>query len=156
MKLNYYQSTITLNFKITQGFWIDFAIYKVSFNTGESISGMVHRDKYVKEHIYDFILFLPWSNLSRLQPSFRLMLNHWCNEWFSILLPDICFNSGLTVLTETDLFCTPTDCNQFLHFNSVHPFDNKKPIVYSQVLRIKRLCSSPLTFQKHLENLKTW
>ena len=23
-------------------------------------------------------------------------------------------------------------------------------------MRIKRLCSSPLTFQKHLENLKTW
>ena len=57
---------------------------------------------------------------------------------------------------ETDLFCKPTDCHQFLHFNSAHPFHNKKSIVYSQGLRIKRLCSSPLTFQKHLENLKTW
>ena len=44
---------------------------------------------------YDFILFVPWSNLSRLQPSFRLTLNHWCNEGFNTLLPDIRFNSGL-------------------------------------------------------------
>ena len=35
-------------------------------------------------------------------------------------------------------------------------FTTKKSIVYSQGLRIKRLCSSPSTFHKHLENLKTW
>ena len=29
------------------------------------------------------------------------------------------------------------------------------PIVYIQGLRIKKLCSSPLTFLKHLENLKS-
>ena len=57
---------------------------------------------------------------------------------------------------KTDLFCKPTDCHQFLHFNSAHPFHNKKSFVYCQGLLIKRLCSSPLTFQKHLENLKTW
>ena len=57
---------------------------------------------------------------------------------------------------ETDLFCKPMDCHQLLHFNSAHPFHNKKSIVCSQGLCIKRLCSSPLTFQKHLENLKTW
>ena len=27
---------------------------------------------------------------------------------------------------ETDLFYKPTDCHQFLHFNSGHPFHNKK------------------------------
>ena len=57
---------------------------------------------------------------------------------------------------EIDLFCKPADCHQFLHSNSVHPFHNKKSIVYIQGLGIKRLCSSPLTFRKHLENLKTW
>ena len=57
---------------------------------------------------------------------------------------------------EKDLLCKPTDCHQFLHFNSAHPFQNKKSIVCSQGLRIKRLCSSPLIFQKHLENLNTW
>ena len=36
---------------------------------------------------------------------------------------------------ETDLYCKPIDCHQFLEFNSAH---NKKAIVYSQGLRIKR------------------
>ena len=57
---------------------------------------------------------------------------------------------------ETDLYCKPTDCHQFLHFNSAHPFHNKKSIVYSQGLRIKRLCSSPVAFEKHLESLRSW
>ena len=57
---------------------------------------------------------------------------------------------------EIDLFCKPKDCQQFLHFNSAHPFHNKKLIVYSQRLSIKSLCSSTLAFQKHLENSKTW
>ena len=57
---------------------------------------------------------------------------------------------------ETDLYCKPTDCHQFLHFNSAHPFHNKKSIVYSQGLRIKRLCSSLVAFEKHLESLRSW
>ena len=57
---------------------------------------------------------------------------------------------------ETDLYCKPTDCHQFLHFNSAHPFHNKKSIVYSQGLRIKRLCSSPVAFEKHMESLRFW
>ena len=56
---------------------------------------------------------------------------------------------------ETDLYCKPTDCHQFLHFNSAHPFHDKKSIVYSQGLRIKRLCSSPVAFEKHLESLRS-
>ena len=57
---------------------------------------------------------------------------------------------------ETDLYCKPTDCHQFLHFNSAHPFHNKKSIVYSQGLHIKRLCSSPVAFEKHLESFRSW
>ena len=29
---------------------------------------------------------------------------------------------------ETDLFCKPTDCHQFLHFNSAHAFHKKKQL----------------------------
>ena len=57
---------------------------------------------------------------------------------------------------KTDLFCKPTDCHSFLHFNSAYPFLNKKSIVCIQGLGMKMLCSSQLTFQKHVENLKTW
>ena len=57
---------------------------------------------------------------------------------------------------ETDLYSKPTDCHQFLEFNSAHPIHIKKSIVYSQGLRIKRLCSSSLTFEKHLESIRSW
>ena len=49
---------------------------------------------------------------------------------------------------ETYLFCKPTDCHQFLDFNSTHPIRIKKSIVYSQGLRIKRSCSSNVAFER--------
>ena len=58
--------------------------------------------------------------------------------------------------TETDLYCKPTDCHQFLEFNSAHPIHRKKSIVYSQGVRIKRLYSSNVAFENHLESLKGW
>ena len=57
---------------------------------------------------------------------------------------------------EIDLYFKPTDCHQFLDFNSPHPIHLKKSIVYSQGLRIKRLCSSNVAFENHLESLKCW
>ena len=57
---------------------------------------------------------------------------------------------------ETDLYSKPTDCHQFLEFNSAHPIHIKKSIVYSQGLRIKRLCSSSLAFENHLESIRSW
>ena len=56
---------------------------------------------------------------------------------------------------ETDLYCKPTDCNQFLEFNSVHPIHNKKSTVYSQGLHIKRLCSKKVVFEKYLKSLRS-
>ena len=32
---------------------------------------------------------------------------------------------------ETNLYCKPTDCHQFLEFHSPHTIQNKKSIVYS-------------------------
>ena len=57
---------------------------------------------------------------------------------------------------ETDLYCKPNNCHQFLEFNSAHPIQNKKSIVYSQGLRIKRLCSKKDAFEKHLESFRSW
>ena len=57
---------------------------------------------------------------------------------------------------ETDLISKPTDCHQFLEFNSAHPIHVKKSIVYSQGLHIKRLCLSSLAFEKHLESIHSW
>ena len=57
---------------------------------------------------------------------------------------------------ETDLYSQSTDCHQFLEFNSAHPIHIKKSIVYSQVLRIKRLCLLSLAFEKHLQSMRSW
>ena len=65
--------------------------------------------------------------------------------------------SGLTVINLRQIsYSKPTDCHQFLEFNLAHPIHIKNPIVYSQGLQIKRLCSSPLTFEKHLESIPSW
>ena len=57
---------------------------------------------------------------------------------------------------KIDLYCNPTNCHQFLDFNSAHPIHIKKSIVYSQGLRIKRLRSSNVAFENHFESLKVW
>ena len=54
---------------------------------------------------------------------------------------------------ETDLYCKSTDYHQFLDFNSAHTIHIKKSIVFSQGLRIQRLCSSNVAFENHLESL---
>ena len=41
----------------------------------------------------------------------------------------------------TSLYSKPTDCHQYLHYGSCHPEHTKRSIVYSQALRIKRVCS---------------
>ena len=56
----------------------------------------------------------------------------------------------------SDLYCKPTDCHQFLDFGSCHPAHVKKSIIYSQALRIKRLCSSQRDFENHLLEMKSW
>ena len=56
----------------------------------------------------------------------------------------------------TDLYCKPTDCHQYLHYNSCLPDHMKKSSVYSQGLHIKRLCSEDTALAKHLKDLKPW
>ena len=42
---------------------------------------------------------------------------------------------------QTSLYVKPTDCHQYLHFQSSHPKHQKRSIVYSQTLRVSRACS---------------
>ena len=41
---------------------------------------------------------------------------------------------------QTSLYVKPTDCHRYLHFQSSHPKYTKKSIVYSQTLRVSRVC----------------
>lgn len=43
----------------------------------------------------------------------------------------------------TTLYTKPTDSHSYLLYNSFHPPHIKRSIVYSQLLRIKRICSEP-------------
>ena len=52
---------------------------------------------------------------------------------------------------ETDLFCKPTDSHNYLLFSSSHPRRCKESIPFSQLLRIRRICSRLVDFDKHMK-----
>ena len=45
------------------------------------------------------------------------------------------------VKLSTDLYCQPTDSHQYLHYDSCHAEHIKRSIIFSQALRLKRVCS---------------
>ena len=57
---------------------------------------------------------------------------------------------------ETDLHIKPTDRHQYLHYSSSHPGHTKRSIVYSQTLRVARVCSHEADCRKHTTEMKPW
>ena len=55
----------------------------------------------------------------------------------------------------TDLYLQSTDRHQYLHYLSAHPNHTKRSVVFSQILRINRLCSYEENFIKHKANMKS-
>ena len=49
----------------------------------------------------------------------------------------------------TTLYVKPTDRNNYLPFDSAHPYHCKKGLPYGQFLRIRRICSTENDFQGH-------
>jgi len=56
----------------------------------------------------------------------------------------------------SDLYFKETDRHQFLHFDSCHPRHVKTSIVYSQAIRIKRICSLTTDLNIRLQDLEKW
>ena len=57
---------------------------------------------------------------------------------------------------ETDLHITPTDRHQYLHIFFSHLGHTERSIVYSQTLRVSRICSHKADFKKHTTKMKSW
>ena len=57
---------------------------------------------------------------------------------------------------NTDLYVKPTDSHQYLHSSSCHPYHCKKGIPYSQALRLNRICSDPISFDRRCNDLEKW
>ena len=49
----------------------------------------------------------------------------------------------------TTLYVKPTDRNNYLPFDSAHPFHCKKGLPYGQFLRIRRICNSDQAFEEN-------
>ena len=57
---------------------------------------------------------------------------------------------------RANLNIKPMDRHQYLHFMSSHPNHTKRSIVYSQALRVSKICSRECDFRKHISEMKTW
>ena len=57
---------------------------------------------------------------------------------------------------ETAMYVKPIDRHQYLHYTSSHPDHTKRSMVFSQILRISRLCSKREDFNSFCFQMKTW
>ena len=71
------------------------------------------------------------------------------NIEFLDTLVDIDSNNRL----QTTLYKKPTDCKNYLHAKSAHPFSLKTSTPYSQALRIKCICSTFEEYRKDSQDL---
>ena len=55
----------------------------------------------------------------------------------------------------TDLHVKPTDRHQYLHFSAAHPNHTKPSLVFSQTLRMSRLCSNESDFERNKEKMRS-
>jgi hypothetical protein len=56
---------------------------------------------------------------------------------------------------KTDLYCKPTDSHSYLRYESAHPQRCKDSIPFSQFLRVRRICSDILDYDRHIICLST-
>ena len=56
----------------------------------------------------------------------------------------------------TDLYCNSTDGHQYLRFDSCNASHTKTSIVYSQALRMKRICSRKSDLIVNINKVQNW
>ena len=92
------------------------------------------------------------DNLNRYHPNinFTHEPNKECIKFLDLTV------SLLDNKMSTDLYIKPTDRHQYLHYSSSHPDHTKKSIVYSQTLRLNRICSVEADFVRDKKEMKSW
>ena len=108
----------------------------------------------------DDIFFIFNGSLTQLE-EFKLYINsrmtsikfslEYSQETVSFL--DVCVNKSDHLTTS--VFRKKTDRNSFLNFSSYHPPSLKKGLPYSQLLRIRRICSTDAVFEEQAAELCT-
>ena len=58
-------------------------------------------------------------------------------------------------IISTSLYQKNTDNHRYLHYTGCHPMHMKNSIIFSQLLRYKRICSDRKNFIKHSKELVT-
>ena len=58
--------------------------------------------------------------------------------------------------TVTDIYCKSTYSHTYLHYDSCHAEHIKRSIIFSQTLRLKRICSQKSNLDSHVKELKNW
>ena len=107
-------------------------------------------------------VFIIWTHGLQKLKSFLEDLNSYCpnikctheSNKESISLLDLLVSfSDNRLLTE--LYIKSTDRHQYLHYSSSHSDYNKKLIIYSQTLRLSRLCTKETDFIQHKNEMKS-
>ena len=84
------------------------------------------------------------DNINKMHPTIKFTANR---SAASINFLDVTV-SIIEGVIETDIYVKLTDSHQYLLSSSCHPFRYKKSILYSQTLRINRICSDNEFFYK--------
>ena len=92
---------------------------------------------------------------NNFHPSIKLDWKYTGKETPQVEFLDVTLSiKGLNI--SYDLYCKPTDCHQYLHYQSCHPHHTKSSSVYSQVLRISKRCNNKEKLDNHISSLKNW
>ena len=127
--------------------------------------------KYIYIYIYIYIyniyiyicIYIKWTHGKEHLQTFLQELNNFNPDLkftYEPIEKEIPFLDIKVKLNEgkisTDLYIKSTDRHQYLHFTSSHPNHTKRSIVYSQGLRVKRICSENEDFLRHIREMKLW
>ena len=104
--------------------------------------------QYSEKEPLDFIEYLnnahPWIKFTY----------HYFTEKATILDVDISKNNDGTL--DTSIHVKKMNNHQYIEYSSCHPIPCKKGIPFSQAKRYRRIISNDETFEKELENLKSY